>query len=80
MTDRTADIQALQTKAERVRTALTQEQTRLEGLNERRSEVVEKLAAMNVTPENGEEKLAKLNEKIEKELGVTRERLDGVDL
>lgn len=80
MTDRTNEIQALKAKQEKAQTLLTQAQTRKESLEERRQEVIAKMAAMNVTPENVEEKLAKLIEKRDALLAEAQKTLNGIEL
>ncbi len=79
-TDRSDEINALKAKQEKAQTALTQAQTRRESLEERKAEVVAKMEAMGVTPENAEEKLAKLIAKRDELLAEAKEVLDGVQL
>ena len=80
MTDRTNEIQQLQAKRDKAQTLLTQAQTRKESLEERRAENVAKMAKLGVTPENAEEKLAKLTKKLDLLLEDAQEKLAGIDL
>lgn len=80
MTDRLAEIQALQTRREAAQTALTRARTQRESLIEKRDEVVGKMEAMGVTPENVEEKLGKLIEKRDRLISEARAKLDSVEL
>lgn len=80
MTDRLAEIQALQARRDAAQTALTQAQTRREALIERRAEVEDKMTAMGVTPENADEKLAQLIAKRDGLITEAGERLSAIEL
>lgn len=80
MTDPQEAVAALKKKQEKARTLLTQAQTRAEALQEQIAQIEEKMAAMNVTPENAEDKLAKLLAKRDAELAEKQALFDGIDL
>ncbi len=83
MTDRTKEIQALEeleAKQEKAKTLVTQILTRQESLEATRADILAKMEAMNVSPDNAEEKLAKLVEKFDTLLAQEQQKLRGIDL
>lgn len=80
MTDRLSEIQELQARHAAAQTAMTQAQTRREALLERQGEVVAKMEALGVTPEDAGEKLAQLIEKRDRLIAEARAKLDSVEL
>lgn len=80
MTDPDNQIQQLTAKAAKVQTLLTQAETKVESITEQIAEIDARMAEMNVTPENAEDKMAKLIEKRDKEIAKAQAAYDGLDI
>ncbi len=80
MIDPDSQIQQLTAKAAKVQTLLTQAETKVESITEQIAEIEARMAEMNVTPENAEDKMAKLIEKRDKEIAKAQAAYDGLDI